>query len=266
MLQLRSYRDYPDAFSANADLSTVLVDDERAHLAGLKAHKRRREWLLGRLAGKEVLRRHVQERHDVALQWTDLSILPSADGAPEITVANKAVPALALSLSHRAGFVVVAADDHSDGWCFGVDIESVEPRIEAFLNDYFTDRERQHLSLDNRLERDRLVTVYWCVKEAVLKAVRKGLSVSADRVEVQQLHADGSVAVRVDRDLSKGSVVARCWHLPQHVVTWAAVDQAGTVLTPPQAPYPAQLWLPCDAMEAGHHPVEVSPKLSLVAS
>jgi len=181
MLQLYTPRDFPRVFEANADSTQYLTDGEKQHFSGLKVEKRRREWLLGRMGAKSIIQRHLALRHQLAVDWTDISVLPDEDSAPAVAIAHPQAPSVSISLSHRSGFAVLAVDDTADGWSFGVDVERVEPRIASFVADYFTDRERQHLSVASTLERDRLVTVYWCVKEAVLKAVRKGLSVSADR-------------------------------------------------------------------------------------
>jgi len=266
MLQLYTPRDFPTVFGAGSDVNQYLTDGERAHLATLKVEKRRREWLLGRMGAKSIIQRYLALRHGITAGWTDIGILPDEDSAPTVTIAQEAAPKVTISLSHRSGFAVLAVGEQTSGWSLGVDVERVEPRIQSFVADYFTDRERQHLGVGNALERDRLVTVYWCVKEAVLKAVRKGLSVSADRVEVLELSADGTVTVSLDRELSTGTVHARCWHLPSHVVTWAAVDTVGAVITPPTAPYPARHWLPEEAMASGLYPIQASPKLSLVGS
>jgi 4'-phosphopantetheinyl transferase len=78
----------------------------------------------------------------------------------------------------------------------GCDLETVEPRIPAFLTDYFTDEERNLVSRTPAASRDRLVTLLWSAKESALKALRCGLrldtrSVRAAPSDVLEARDDG---------------------------------------------------------------------------
>jgi phosphopantetheinyl transferase len=268
MLQIRSYNDFPIAFTSEAALNELLTAAEKEHLDGLKTHKRQREWLLGRMTSKDLIARYARENWDVHLNAGQIEILPNEDGAPEVAITGPqadAVKPLSLSLSHRGGLAVAAVESKRAGRSFGVDIERVDPRRPSFIADYFTQDEQKRLQIADPQTQDRMVTVYWCVKEAVLKAVGKGLSVAADRVSVRRMQVDGAISVACDSALTKATVTVRCWHLPQFVLTWASVDdnsdEAGDV---PQAPFPAQSWVAIDLDQPDA--LLSSPKLTIVAS
>ncbi|MHB8606386.1 MAG: 4'-phosphopantetheinyl transferase superfamily protein, partial [Thermoplasmatota archaeon] len=79
----------------------------------------------------------------------------------------------------------------------GVDVERVEPRPTAWLDEAFTANERV------RLTTPEAATRAWCAKEALLKALGLGLHADLHAVEVS-LRPDG----RADIEVS-GNVKAR---------------------------------------------------------
>jgi 4'-phosphopantetheinyl transferase len=102
-------------------------------LAGLRFEKRRADWRLGRFASKGA-----------AAIWLGVrpgrvEVAATPDGAPEAWLDGRRAPA-SLSLSHRAGraVAVVGEADTALGW----DLELVEPRSRAFLNDWLAPSER----------------------------------------------------------------------------------------------------------------------------
>ena len=214
ILLLRTAADY-------ANLASLLVPDEAAHLARLTAPRRRRDWLLGRAAMKEAVVRLDPRRRSVA-------VLPDADGAP-------CVDGVTVSVSHRDGLAVAVAEPARDGRGLGVDLDRVEPRPASFAADWLTEGERALLP-DAPLLRDRMLTAVWCTKEAVLKAARKGLSVPASSVEVTRFGPEGEVACRTT--LTTAPITARAWHLPGYVIVFAAIGDGDV----PGAPWPARVW------------------------
>ena len=246
MLHLRSCNDFPGAFDADG-AAQYLSEAEMTLFGALKVPKRQREWLLGRLTVKDAARQLWAGRFDVRIDWADISVLPDEDKAPTIQVAGPhqfEAPSLTCNLSHRGEFVLATVEEQIEGRSIGVDIELVEPRLDAFIRDYFNAREQSAMMCAEPLELDRQVTTFWCLKEAILKAVKKGLSVSADKVEIVGVAADGSVIAQCDTELTNGHVTARCWHLPRYVMAWAAVEERAETREAPQAPHPARVWTP----------------------
>ncbi|MCG8350348.1 MAG: 4'-phosphopantetheinyl transferase superfamily protein, partial [Chloroflexales bacterium] len=101
-------------------------------------------------------------------------------------------PALSISVSHSQDLAFCAlyaaynelgvADCYNPSVQIGADIEHVEPRAESFVEDYFTAEEIQQVRRAPAGIRDLLVTLIWSAKEAVLKALRVGLTVDTRRV------------------------------------------------------------------------------------
>jgi 4'-phosphopantetheinyl transferase len=169
-----------------------LSGDERIRLDRLHVPKRRADWRLGRWTAKYAVAVYLNlPRDPEALAGVELRPAPS--GAPEVFLHGRPAP-VALSLSHSRGLglcVIAPA-----GVEVGCDLETVEPRISAFLTDYFTDEERNLVSRTPAASRDRLVTLLWSAKESALKALRCGLrldtrSVRAAPSDVLEARDDG---------------------------------------------------------------------------
>ncbi len=157
-----------------------LAPGERARLAGLRFAKRRADWRLGRWTAKRaVVARLAAAGPAPALTAVEIRAAP--DGAPQVLVDGSPVP-LAISLSHRAGLAVCAVAP--GGVALGCDLEPVEPRSPTFVADWFTAEERQAVEHAPAAERALLVTLLWCAKESVLKALRTGLRLDTRSVTV----------------------------------------------------------------------------------
>jgi 4'-phosphopantetheinyl transferase len=166
---------------------------EREVLASLRFPKRRREWLMGRWTAKRLF---VSAHPDYAgLPLQEISVRNDPDGAPYLSTTREGRVALSLSISHRDDRAFCAllapprvADDGGSSparWAVGADMERVEPRDPAFVNDFFTAAEAAHVWRCSERMRDTLVTVVWSAKEAALKVLRLGLTVDTRRVEIR---------------------------------------------------------------------------------
>jgi 4'-phosphopantetheinyl transferase len=170
---------------------------EWAFLETLRFENRRNDWLLGRWTAKRILLSFL-ENEGLALEMKDIFIRKAASGAP---VADFGIPVqpCSLSISHRAGhaIAVVAPGDVR----IGCDLELIEPRSEAFIADYFSDRERDLIRKDPPLFSNLL----WCVKESVMKAAGEGMRIHPGRMEVD-------IREEVNARLSpEGIVYQGCW-------------------------------------------------------
>jgi len=153
-----------------------LGPEERAVQAKLKLPKRRMEWRLGRLTAKRLL------APEVGIERLDrIQIIAAEDGAPEAFVDGSLLPA-SLSISHRSG---VAACVASESARVGCDLEVVELRSQRFVDDFFTERERQAIRGSHSSVRDRHVALTWSAKESALKLLRVGLRRDTRSVEVR---------------------------------------------------------------------------------
>ena len=156
---------------------------EAACLSGLRFAKRRADWRLGRWTAKCALSAYLNApAHPEAFKT--IEIRPSPSGAPEAFVGN-APAAVTVSLSHRAGIAICAVA--VAGVQLGCDLETVEPRSDAFIADYFTAEEQSLVASISATDRPRLAAVLWSGKESALKALREGLRIDTRSVIVDPL-------------------------------------------------------------------------------
>jgi 4'-phosphopantetheinyl transferase len=141
---------------------------ERDYYATLKSDKRRRDWLLGRRAAKSLV------AGVIGLPPAQITILPHADGWPIVTLPDDHPP-LTLSISHSGDRAFCAVMSGADR-LLGADVETIAPRSPAFVEDYFTPREREFLAVAPPQQHATLVNAVWSGKEAALKAIRRGLA------------------------------------------------------------------------------------------
>lgn len=154
---------------------------ELEHLASLVIDKRRQDWLLGRWTAKQALfMASVLEQPGIDHPG-QLEVLPTATGSPAVWISGVPVP-LSLSLSHRAGSAFCCL---RSGGPVGCDLELVEPRSAAFVEDYFTTAERALIAEARSEGATVTANGLWSAKESVLKLLEVGLTIDARRLEVQ---------------------------------------------------------------------------------
>jgi 4'-phosphopantetheinyl transferase len=113
----------------------------------------------------------------------ELSVLPDEAGAPVVWREGRRL-AWSLSISHTSGLAAAAAVELPGA--VGIDVERVIESPRLIAEDYLTADERHLAGADGALG----VTRVWCVKEAVLKAVREGLRLPASAVVVAGFGAE----------------------------------------------------------------------------
>jgi 4'-phosphopantetheinyl transferase len=189
-----------------------LSERERACLEPMRFVKRRRDWRLGRWAAKQALSMHL----DVGPEA--IEILAAADGAPE-AFAGGAPAGVGLSISHRGGAALCAIAP--GGTRIGCDLELIEPRSDAFLEDYLLPTERRAVARAAG-RGEAMAALVWSGKESALKALRAGLRRDTRSVEVSlPLAVEGSVWVRGE---------ARCRLTGAEFALWGMIAE-GRVLT-----------------------------------
>ena len=152
-----------------------LAGEERAVLARLTIAKRRADWRLGRWVAKTLI------AEVLGTPAHRLVILAAEDGAPEALV-DGAPSGLSLSLSHRDGVAVAAIVALPTK--VGIDLETLEPRSDAFVRDWLADDEQAALPSAGQA-RDLQVLCCWTGKEASAKARREGLRLDVRRAVVE---------------------------------------------------------------------------------
>ena len=169
--------------------SAWLSADERVKEASFRFPKRRADWRLGRWTAKHALSRlHTGRAAPACGEGLALAeVRPTPSGAPEAFWDGERL-AWSLSISHSADRAIVAVAKAATA--LGCDIEQVEPRSAAFIDDYFTSFERRAFTAARSHE--VLSTLYWSAKESVLKALGEGLRLPLVGLTVES--ADAAVA------------------------------------------------------------------------
>ncbi|MCK6503472.1 4'-phosphopantetheinyl transferase superfamily protein [Myxococcota bacterium] len=157
-----------------------------ARVLALRTERRRRDHLLGRYAAARLLCLHLGLPVSSAPR---LDVRPAADGAPEPWLDGRPL-ALSLSISHRDGHAAAALAPAAlapaaagVGLGVGVDLERIEPRSEAFLDQWLWPDEAAAVraSPDPALRANLL----WSAREAALKVLRTGLRLDPRAVRLE---------------------------------------------------------------------------------
>lgn len=186
---------------------------EREVCSRLRFAKRRGDWRLGRWTAKRAVRAWLVRHRAGTVHLHRIQVLAAADGAPEAFLDGAPLD-LALSLSHSASLAMAAVAPRRTP-C-GCDVELVEPRSAAFVDDFFTAAEADRVRRGPAQARDVAVTLVWSAKESALKALREGLRLDTRGVEVTWWN-DGRLLVRH----APGGTLLRglWWREGDHVAT-----------------------------------------------
>ncbi len=174
----------PEPAIAWASLSPA----ERTIYEGFRFEARQKSWLAGRFTAKSLLSKvhHARYRPDqIEIRNNDL-------GAPCAYHADQPFPGC-LSISHAGDWGAAAyapLEGQSSGLRVGIDLETITPRSDVFIRDYFTQNEVDMVSAadagsptgtSHSAER---ATLIWSAKEALLKALGIGMRLDTRQVEV----------------------------------------------------------------------------------
>jgi phosphopantetheinyl transferase len=169
--------------------------------------RRRRGWLLGRIALKDAVRRRLWQCGAGPIFPVEIEIANDASGRP--TVSGPFRGPVSISVAHKDDIAVAIV---GDGEALGIDIERVEPRTDNFVAIAFTAAE---LSLGADRPRDEWLAQLWTAKEAVAKARGTGLGdprrFPVSNVDGETLTIDG-LTVRTRRER-------------EHMVAWTRSER-----------------------------------------
>lgn len=200
-----------DAARARRCLDNWLAPAERATLARLSVPKRRREWLAGRVAAKELVRRRHRIAGEDALQRIEIVVQRegASRGKPSYRI-DRSPGLFDLSISH-SGDRAVAALASSPQEQIGIDIEQIETRSESFEALALSTAERTLVSRLDGQDRAVAVTQRWVLKEALSKALGAGLRLRFERITVHIATGvlEGATSVCFDAPLLRDSLLHR---------------------------------------------------------
>lgn len=196
--------------------SRLLLDENDERPEGLKKYlnveelkefetksvrKRREEWLAGRVALKRSGRRFFAEAHGRVPAFPEMHVVQDEWGKPVVHLHNgEEAPLNSVSLSHSNGLAVAVAAPLNVFTGIGVDAEKIEPRSDAWAQDYFTEAELRIAGAGP--ERHRILTSMWSLKEAALKALGTGLRFDLRDIEVSSLDEFGQATLLFHHDVA----------------------------------------------------------------
>ena len=180
-------------------LSHVILDaSERREFAEMTGSSARRtEWLFGRVAAKESVRRFLKDFYQARWSDADIRIWADDSGKPHALGAwnDFLTTKLDIAIAHTAQFVVALTAANAR---VGVDVESVSRDLsEEFAAGVFTPEEQELAA--QAANASQAIIKFWCAKEAVSKALGTGIRYSPKEMVVTGFQADtGALTVRLE--------------------------------------------------------------------
>lgn len=191
-----------------------LTLDERARLSCMQIPKRRNDWRLGRWTAKSAVAAYF---HWPFERMSDIEILAVPSGAPKVVIRDLMTPPN-ISITHRGTMGMCALGPPAIA--LGCDLELLEPRTEAFINDYFTPGERAVLHQFSVADHPLIANLFWSAKESALKAFGEGLRVDTTLVEVDLVLPEIMASSQVDIGSLQDWLPLWVGYLEQQMVGW----------------------------------------------
>ncbi len=196
-------------------VNSLLHEEEALELAKKATPKRAAEWLTGRAALKRIVRRVAAISGEEPPEEKRIRILQDENGKPLaefVGMPDRKAPDL--SLSHSNGLAMAAATIQGAFTGIGVDLEKIEVRSDAWVQDYFTQEEIR--AAGNGDARWLELTKRWCLKEAALKAMGTGLRFDLRDISVSSVDKSGNAtfefrneALQCFKDNCDGKIIAK---------------------------------------------------------
>jgi len=166
-------------------LDYILSPDEITHFnTAFSNAKVRKEWLLGRIAAKEAVRKLMSGR---TLCPADVRIANTPEGMPFVLPIPGVSSVPVISISHKVDTAIAIASDADKARTIGIDIEKgsqKHDRLEEFL---LSDQEQRLLNAEPSENKDRALMQIWTAKESCGKALGTGLSNNPKSLEMHAL-------------------------------------------------------------------------------
>lgn len=171
-------------YDENADgilcRTDVLDGAERKHAERIIQQGRKTEFILSRLIIKHVI------HGNTGTGIQAIEILKTAEGKPYVSPLkfNNPGPPYLFSLSHTTGRVAAA---FSRGLEIGIDVQRIDREwnsCEEIARRFFTRREYARLCAGGEKERVSRFFTLWTLKEALLKALGRGLGMGLNHFDI----------------------------------------------------------------------------------
>jgi phosphopantetheine--protein transferase-like protein len=179
-------------------ISSVVLSSQEHTDFGLMTHNAPRltEWLYGRIAAKEAVRRYLRDNYQARWSNADVDIYKDESGKPKATGEWKdsLTVKLDIAIAHTARFIIAIAAANAK---VGVDVESTQRDLsDEFAAGAFTDAERDLAA--SASQSSQALIRFWCAKESVSKALGTGLRYSPKDMNVTEYQPDtGRITIRL---------------------------------------------------------------------
>jgi phosphopantetheinyl transferase len=173
-------------------LDYVLSPSEQNYYQGLPNARRKREWLTGRLAAKEAVRRLLAgQGHNVCA--ADVIIEYAQNGQPQAVGAwQTLLPAnLSISITHKADRAAAVAAFVAG---VGIDLETLSAKESGFEKLALLPQEIEFIDSLPADQKNALIVRLWSAKEALGKALGSGLSANPRSLCATLIKASGDYA------------------------------------------------------------------------
>lgn len=189
-----------------------LSDSERLVYEGYTAHKRKRDYLLGRYAAKKAASVLLGES-----DYKKISILSGVFNQPVLYHHNNKHN-IQVSITHAAskGAAIAFPETHP----MGIDIEKVEGKLEGSLKSVMTNADLTQL-YDHLLLNVTGLTLAWSAKEALSKVLRTGFTVSPNLYAIKSMQQMENVYLFEFKEFHQ-----------YKVVSWFFADYVGSICLP----------------------------------
>ncbi len=148
----------------------------------LKFEKRKIDWLIGRIAAKDAVRRLVSSRLQLSIGPLDIELDQDERRRPIVRLAYGGIPEILISISHSDGLGLALASFSADGNP-GIDAEIVETREADFAARFLGKAELDYLASCSQTLKEAEISRLWSAKEAVYKALGGCLEMTSFTVE-----------------------------------------------------------------------------------
>jgi len=215
-----------DDSTLNWCLDYVLSADERDAYDALPNMPRKREWLAGRLAAKDAVRRLLLP---FAPELCPADVVIGSDEQGKPVVRGPWLPKLGwaplISISHKQGVAVAIAARDVDFSGIGIDVEEIVTRDEGFERLALLPEEIKEIEPVDKTLRDSRMTQYWCAKEAAGKALGTGLSANPKSLKASLTESQGQNArLVVTNGHDTPAMIAHCSVEEGLVLAFTTVD------------------------------------------
>lgn len=196
----------------DVEAAEVLEAGELEYFQQVKSNVRRKQFFLGRSVGKSAISLYLNDSNVKGVE-----ISSGVFRQPFVRHSSRDNPGV--TLSHSADFAVAIAYEPSH--IMGIDVEQVDSGRASLFKENLTAHEKD-IAVRTGCEEYLVSNVVWTMKEALSKAIKCGMTVPLDILQIEQLHLQ-----------SDGSFLSRFKHFAQYkACSWLLRGFALSIVLP----------------------------------